>query len=85
MATPLDEKDVLAFLRGELNEIKPVLRDDTPLTAQFRSDLSFDSLDLVELVARIERRYELMIPDEDLPEFVSLAATIRYILGRARP
>ena len=78
-SVPLDADEVLAFLRSELLAIKPVVRDATSRSAQL------DSLDLVELVARIERHYELMIPDDDLPEMVSLDAIARYVLARARP
>ncbi len=80
----MDDDDVLAFVRGELRAIRPALREDMPALAEYKHDLKLDSLDLVELVARIEQRYELTIPDSDLPEFVSLAATARYIQLRTQ-
>jgi acyl carrier protein len=78
----MNDDDVLSFLRSELRAIRPTLPPALPVHAHYRTDLMLDSLDLVELVARIERRYALIIPDQDLPEFVSLAATVRYIFAR---
>ncbi|SFN32939.1 acyl carrier protein [Nitrosospira briensis] len=78
----MNDDQVLSFLRSELRAIRPTLPPTLPVQANFRTDLLLDSLDLVELVARIERRYALIIPDQDLPEFVSLEATVRYIFAR---
>ena len=70
---------LLAFLRAELRSIRKTLPAEWPATARFKEDLGFDSLDLVELVARIEQRYGLMIPDPDLEGFVSLEALRAYV------
>jgi acyl carrier protein len=53
--------------------------------ARYRADLNLDSLDLVELVARLEQRYGLLVPDADLPQFVSIDATVRYLLEHVAP
>ena len=70
---------LLAFLRSELRAIKPALPEALPAEAHYRIELDLDSLDLVELVARIEQRYGVLIPDADLPLFTSLDATVRYV------
>lgn len=70
---------LLAFLRHELRVIKPALPVALPAEAHYRIDLDLDSLDLVELVARIEQRYGVLIPDADLPQFTSLDATEAYV------
>ena len=80
----MNDDEVLSFLRSELRAIRPTLPPALPVHAHYRTDLMLDSLDLVELVARIERHYALIIPDQDLPEFVSLEATVRYIFARIR-
>ena len=74
--------ELLAFLRTELRAIKPTLPAELPAAAHYRYELNLDSLDLVELVARIEQRYGVMIPDADLPEFVSLDASVHYVMAR---
>lgn len=73
---------LLTFLRSELRAIKPALPDVLPTQAHFRIELNLDSLDLVELVARIEQRYDVLIPDADLPVFTSLDATVHYVSAR---
>ena len=73
-----------ALLRGELRNIRPALPMQWPDDALFKADLEFDSLDLVELVARIEQQFELMIPDADLARFVSTAAMADYLIEKIR-
>ena len=75
----------LAFLREELRLIRPTLPATWPDDAKFRSDLGLDSLDLVELVARAEQRFERYIGDQDLPSLVSLAAMADYLCRRPAP
>ena len=71
--------DALMFLRDELRLIRPTLPATWPDDARFKSDLGLDSLDLVELVARAEQRFERYIGDADLPSLVSLAAMADYL------
>ena len=75
----------LAFLREELRLIRPTLPATWPDDARFKSDLGLDSLDLVELVARAEQRFERYIGDQDLPSLVSLAAMADYLCRRPAP
>jgi acyl carrier protein len=81
----MSDDDVFVFLRTQLRTIRPALPAAWPVQAHYKHELGLDSLDLVELAARIEQRYKLMIPDADLPGFVSLEATKHYILARVSP
>jgi acyl carrier protein len=81
-STP-DRKQVIATMREELRRISPQLPADWPASAQYRAELNLDSLDLVELVARIEQHYGLLIPDDDLGCFVSLEASADYVIAKA--
>lgn len=74
--------DLLDFLVGELRQIRRSLPAQWPRQAHYKTDLKLDSLDLVELVARIEQRYGLLVPDTDLPKLISLDATLRYVVER---
>lgn len=78
----LNDTALLDFLRAELRSIRKALPEEWPAAARFKEELGFDSLDLVELVARIEQRYGLAIPDTDLEGFVSLEALHGYIVER---
>jgi acyl carrier protein len=72
--------EMLEFLISEIREIRPALPAAWPLDARFMADMHLDSLDLVELVARIEQRYGILVPDADLQKFISLDATLNYIV-----
>jgi acyl carrier protein len=84
VATP-DRDQLIGAMREELRRISPQLPADWPASALYRSDLDLDSLDLVELVARIEQHYGLLIPDSDLACFVSLEATADYVIAKTSP
>jgi acyl carrier protein len=71
--------EVTVQLRAELCRIQPLLPRTWPDGSLFQADLGLDSLDLVELVARVEQRYGMLIADTDLPSFVSLEAMTEYI------
>jgi acyl carrier protein len=78
-----DADDLRAAIRRELRAIRPEkLPAEWPDDARFREDLGLDSLDLVEMVARLEQQTGLYVPDADLPQLASVAATAAYIEGR---
>lgn len=83
----MDPDRILSLLRADLKRVKPSLPDEFPIADDFTMDWQLDSLDLVEFVSRIEGTFSILIPDEDLPGFVSLEATLAYVharLGGAR-
>ncbi len=45
--------------------------------ARFIEDLGVDSMMALEILAAIEKKYKIVIPEERLPEFISLSATIK--------
>jgi acyl carrier protein len=48
--------------------------------ASLRSDLQVDSLALLELVARLEYRFNTSVPDEDWPRLGSIGEIADYLL-----
>ena len=72
-------EELREFIIQAMREICTELPPSWPDSAIFRTDLNLDSLGLVELVARIEQRYGIYVPDADLPQFVSMESTLRYI------
>ncbi|MCC7507292.1 MAG: hypothetical protein IT259_18445 [Saprospiraceae bacterium] len=78
----MTDQHILSTLRHELKSIKPKLPDNLPESSHFKNDWQLDSLELVEFVARIEQSFGILIPDEDLPDFISLEATTRYLQNR---
>lgn len=70
-------------IRRELHAIRPgVLPPTWDDAARFRQDLGLDSLDLVELVARLEQATGLYVPDDDVARLSSVADTVAYVRER---
>ena len=69
----IDEiKDVVA---SQLNISKSQITN----TASFVDDLNADSLDLVELIMELEKRYDIKIPQEDQEKIKNISDAARYI------
>ncbi len=62
MATQLNFKE-LQDLAAEILGIDP---DQVQMDKSFQRDLAADSLDLVELIAAIEDKYDVELPDAEL-------------------
>ena len=78
-----NEAEFRATIRRELRSIRrdklpPVWDDDS----HFRDDLGLDSLDLVEMVARLEQATGIYVPDEDVARLMSISATVAYVRAR---
>ena len=48
-------------------------------TASFVDDLNADSLDLVELIMELEKRYDIKIPQEDQEKIRNILDVVEYI------
>lgn len=48
-------------------------------TASFVDDLNADSLDLVELVMELEKRFDIKIPQEDQEKIKTVELAVKYI------
>ncbi|MFD2415482.1 phosphopantetheine-binding protein [Amycolatopsis pigmentata] len=82
MATLTDE-EILAGIRAEARELAPhvdpaVLRRDAHI-----AEVGIDSVQMLELVARVENRFGVTLPDYDLAAIESVGDLIG-IIGRAR-
>ena len=51
--------------------------------SNFVDDLGADSLNIVELVMKIEEEYDIEIPDEDSEMLITVGDVIRYIEDNA--
>jgi acyl carrier protein len=60
----------------ELSHVK----DDLPL----RDQLGLDSMDFLDIVMELRKRYRIQIPEEDYPQLTSLASTVQYLEPRMK-
>ena len=70
-----------------IDEIKDVVANQLNIsdkskitdTASFVDDLNADSLDLVELIIKLEKRYDIKIPQEEQEKIKNVADAAKYI------
>ncbi len=75
MASQLDFKE-LQNLAAEILGIDP---DQVQMDKSFQRDLAADSLDLVELIAAIEDKYDVELRDEELEKMKVIADLWKYL------
>jgi acyl carrier protein len=79
MATQLVFKE-LQELAGEILGVDP---DQVQLEKSFAKDLAADSLDLVELIAAIEDKYDVELPDDELEKMKTIGDLWKFLEQKA--
>ena len=72
---PNVEKDIRIML-AEILETEP---DAINASASFNKDLGMDSMMALEILAAIEKKYRIVVPEEMLPKFTSLNQTVKIV------
>jgi acyl carrier protein len=75
--TPVEIRDVVLNI---LDEIAPDddltdIKDDVA----FRDQLEMDSMDFLDIVMELRKRYRIQIPEEDYPQLASMESTVTYL------
>jgi acyl carrier protein len=80
--TPAEIKNVIIDILGDIapDEDLSHLKDDVPL----REQLELDSMDFLDIVMELRKRYRVQIPEDDYLELASLESTVRYLEPRMR-
>ena len=75
-------KAALLEIIGDIDEEADLasLDGDKPL----RDQLELDSMDFLDIVMELRKRYKLQIPEDEYPELVTLNSCIRYLGPRLR-
>ncbi len=50
----------------------------------FREQLELDSMDFLDIVMELRKRYRIQIPEEDYTELASMASTVQYLEPRMK-
>jgi acyl carrier protein len=54
--------------------------DDVP----FRDQLELDSMDFLDIVMELRKRYRVQIPEQDYPALASMQSTVSYLEPRMK-
>ena len=78
-----------AEIREEIINILEVIAPDEDLTdladeVPFREQLEMDSMDFLDIVMELRKRYRFQIPEEDYNELASMQSTITYLEPRMK-
>lgn len=75
-------KDVILEIIQDIDEDGEVenLNADAPL----RDQLDLDSMDFLDIVMELRKRYQLQIPEGDYPELASLSSCVNYLEPRLK-
>lgn len=78
MAPELDFRE-LQELAAEILGVEP---EQVQMEVSFQRDLAADSLDLVELIAAIEDKYDVELPEEELQKMRNVGDLWKYLEAR---
>ena len=45
----------------------------------FREQMELDSMDFLDIVMELRKRYRVQVPEEDYPSLASMASTVKYL------
>ncbi len=79
MATQLEFSD----LQRLAAEILGVDADQVQMDKSFARDLAADSLDLVELIAAVEDKYDVELPEEELEKMKLISDLWKYLEAKS--
>jgi acyl carrier protein len=78
--TPEEIKAVILEIIQDIDEDADLatLQADQPL----RDQLDLDSMDFLDIVMELRKRYKLQVPEDDYPHLASLTSTVTYLTPR---
>jgi acyl carrier protein len=50
----------------------------------FRDQIELDSMDFLDIVMELRKRYRVQIPEEEYPALASMASSVEYLLPRMK-
>jgi acyl carrier protein len=78
-----------AEIRDEIVNILSDIVPDEDLTAlkddvAFREQIELDSMDFLDIVMELRKRYRIQIPEDDYVELATMAGTVKYLEPRMK-
>jgi acyl carrier protein len=75
--TAAEIKDAILDILSDIapDEDLSDVKEDVP----FRDQLELDSMDFLDIVMELRKRYRIQIPEEDYPQLISMTSTVTYL------
>ena len=75
--TPVEIREEIVDILSDIapDEDLSGLQDDVP----FREQVELDSMDFLDIVMELRKRYRIQIPEEDYPHLASMRSTVDYL------
>jgi acyl carrier protein len=82
LMTSNEIKDVILDIIQDIDEDAELasIKADVPL----RDQIDLDSMDFLDIVMELRKRYKLQIPEADYPELASLDSCVNYLEPRLK-
>ena len=71
--------DIFDEVKAVIAEELDVEESEITMESQIVDDLGADSLDVVELIMRLEEKFEIEIPDEDAEKIQTVGDAVKFI------
>jgi acyl carrier protein len=65
-------------IREMVSEILEVPVEKLTMDVNFFEDLNVDSLKAIEIVAAFEKKYRIIVPEEEIPKITNLEKLVEY-------
>jgi acyl carrier protein len=70
-------KDIILEIIEDIDEDADF--DDLDADQPLRDQLDLDSMDFLDIVMELRKRYKLQIPEEEYPELATLTSCVNYL------
>ena len=70
-------RDVLLEIIADIDEDADL--DNLDANAPLRDQLELDSMDFLDIVMELRKRYKLQIPEEEYPHLATLTSCVNYL------
>jgi acyl carrier protein len=75
--TAVEIRDEILNILSDIvpDEDLSALKDDVP----FREQIELDSMDFLDIVMELRKRYRVQVPEDDYVELATMAGTVKYL------
>ena len=82
MSTKYTRSEITETIQRISCDITGAIPETVNAESKFVEDLRADSLDMIEIVMKVEDEFNIEIPDEDVENIKTVGQAIDYVAGR---